>query len=130
MEGSPQEPNAAQAMQIAEAAMKVAEEAKSAAEAKAPMEKAIQEEAEAQGVKLDKEERELMAQAFIAQLEARGAFGELPSGEPATTEPAQSPASAEPSTEPVAPPAEQHPQPPAAEEPPVKKSVAERFQGR
>ncbi len=123
----PEEPTAAQAIQIAQAAMKAAEEAKTATEAQQPVEAAIAEEGEAQGIKLDDEQVEAIASATIAQLDARGAFG--PGTESPETPP-QPPTAPEGGVE-VPAPAEQQPGPPAApvEEAPAKRSLAERFQG-
>ncbi len=122
----------AKLQQIAEQANKTAEEAKTAAEARAEVKETVKEEGEAQGLKVDEQTAELLANAVVSQLEARGAFG-------APAEPA---APAEPVVpgEPAAPAAPVEPAAPAApapeptglgdEQPPKRKSLAERFQGK
>ncbi len=120
---------------IAEGANKTAEEAKTAAEARAEVKESVKEDAAAQGLKVDEQTAELLANAVVAQLEARGAFGGAPAepvpptGEPAAVPPAAPPAPAPaPASEPPTAPT---PDPTGmADEKPGKKSLAERFQGK
>jgi hypothetical protein len=128
----------AKLQQIAEQANKTAEEAKTAAEARRDVKDNVIEEGEAQGMKVDEQTAELLANAVVSQLEARGAFGAPPAGgepavpptgEPAAVPPAVPPAPAPaPASEPPAP----APDPTGLgdETPPRKRSLAERFQGK
>jgi hypothetical protein len=109
-------------MAIAQEALKAAEAAKTAAEARPAIEAAAEEEAEAQGTKIGEDESRAIADALIAQMEARGAFTEGTPPEP--------PSAAESGGEPQGGP-EPHPEAPVApeaEESPRKPSLAERFQ--
>lgn len=122
----------AKLQRMAKQATKTAEEAKTAAEARGTVKTAVVEEGEAQGIKVDEETATMIANVTIAQMEARGAFGNMP--EPAPAAPA--PEGGEPAPAPV--PVEGEPPPPPAEgevqeeafEPPQKKSLAERFQNK
>ncbi|HEX3561826.1 MAG TPA: hypothetical protein VHU24_03220 [Solirubrobacterales bacterium] len=123
---------------IAEQANKTAEEAKTAAEARADVKETVQEEGEAQGLEVDEQTAELLANAVVSQLEARGAFG-APAVEPAAADPTvpDPAAAAVPPAAPAAPAPAVASEPPAAdpigpgdEQRPARKSLAERFQGR
>lgn len=117
---------------LAEGANKTAEEAKTAAEARKDVKDNVIEEGEAQGLKVDDQTAELLANAVVSQLEARGAFGQPPAGgEPPP--PAGPPA--DPAVPPVVPEPGAAPPPPdptglGDELPPSRKSLAERFQGK
>lgn len=127
---------------LAEGANKTAEEAKTAAEARRDVKDSVIEEGQAQGLKVDEQTAELLANAVVAQLEARGAFG-APAAEPAVppdpTGPPAAPVDAPPAAPaaPVLAAASEAPAPPVTPDPtglgdekPGKKSLAERFQGR
>lgn len=114
---------------MAEQATKTAEEAKTAAEARETVAESVKEEGEAQGIKVDQETAEMIASVTIAQIEARGGFGQ-----PAEEAP---PAPAAEGAPPVTPPEGEAAPRPAPEEvqeeafePPRKKSLAERFQNK
>lgn len=141
MEASKQ-PTPAEMMAILEAATKAVDEANSKAEAQSEASDAAKEEAAAQGHQISKEEADVIAEAIITQFEARGAWkadegsatGDGSSGgaeQTQVTSPAapQTVPPAQPGAEPPQPPAADHP-PEGVEEPPVKKSLAERFQGK
>jgi hypothetical protein len=139
------EPTVAQAMEIAKAAMEAAQRAEEKSERRVDAEAAAAEEAEAQGVSLSTEQQEAIADMTVAKMEQLGAFGP-PEGEgegegegdalaQGVEAAAGSPQSGNGSGGEGAP-AQQQPQPPTggvegpADEPPVRKSLAERFQGR
>lgn len=134
----PKEPTTAESMAMAQAAMKAAEEAKTAAEARPAVKAAVEEEAEAQGLNISEEEAQMIANTMITALESRGAFSgsqAQPEGEAPPVVP-EGEAGAEGGTGGVAPPAGEHVEPPTVapgeepEEAPRRKSLAERFQGR
>jgi hypothetical protein len=119
---------------LAEGANKTAEEAKTAAEARQDVKDNVIEEGEAQGLKVDEQTAELLANAVVSQLEARGAFGQPPAGgdqppvDPAVpVDPAAPPAPVAP--DPAGPPAPD-PTDLGDEQAPARKSLAERFQGK
>lgn len=139
MEGSntPAAPSAedfAKLQQMAEQALKTAEEAKAEGKSKAEQQQAaaatIQEESEAQGMgTMTDEQANMIASATITQLEQRGAFGEAPelaSSAPAPPMPVPGPQSEQrPAAE-----GEGEPEGGPVEEAPRRKSLAERFQGK
>lgn len=121
---------------LAESANKKAEEAQTAAEARRDVKDDVIEKGEAQGLKVDEQTAELLANAVVSQLEARGAFG-APAAEPAApadpTAPAAAPAAAPPAAPAApAPAAASDPAPPVepVQQQPGKKSLAERFLGK
>lgn len=121
----PKEPTAAEAMSIAQEALKAAEAAKTAAEARPAIEAAAEEEAEAQGTAIGEDETRAIADALIAQMEARGAFSDPTAQAPPTAVDGDSGA-APPGNQPEGEP--QSPAAPEAEDAPRKPSLAERFQ--
>lgn len=123
---TPKEPTMAEIMEIAKAAQSTAEEAKTAAEAKASVAATVEEEAEAKGLEITEDQAKMIAGITIAELERRGAFpdpGEGGGEPPAPVEGEQPPPPVEGA--PPVPPAP--PAPP--EQAPEKKSLAERFRG-
>lgn len=135
----PKEPTTAESMAMAQAAMKAAEEAKTAAEARPAVRAAVEEEAEAQGLSISEEEAQMIANTMITALESRGAFSggsQVPPEGEAPPVVAEGEAGAEGGAGGVAPPAGKHVEPPTVapgeelEETPRRKSLAERFQGR
>lgn len=122
---------------LAEGANKTAEEAKTAAEARQDVKDNVIEEGEAQGLKVDEQTAELLANAVVSQLEARGAFGQAPADPPAPVAPGADGGAAGATGVAPAPTPEPEPVPPAPnptglddEQPPARKSLAERFQGK
>jgi hypothetical protein len=117
-------------MEIAQQAMKAAEEAKTAAEARTAVKESVKEDAAEQGLQLSEAEAEMIANMTIAQLEQRGAFGESAAGQGAEAPPAPQ---ADDLTANQQPPEGQSPPAPqqgltTPEEAPRPKSLAERFQ--
>jgi hypothetical protein len=124
-------------MAMAQEAMKAAQEAKTAAEARPKIDAAVEQSAEDQNVNLSDEDRKAMVDALVSELESRGAWGEPPA--PVETPPP----SGEGAQPPPAPPAETPPaaegeaKPPEApegegapvESPPRRPSLAERLSG-
>jgi len=123
----PQEPSLADVMAMQEQLLKAVQESSTPAEARENIEDELERQTDAGKIELTEEQRKSIAETTIAMLEERGAFGsasEEPPAEPVET-PVEPPdggggaAEGEPaSTE------------PSSDEPPVRRSLAERFQGR
>lgn len=147
----PAEPTLAQVAEIAEKAAQAAAEAKTMAEAKRDVAKAVEDESERQGVTISKEDAQQIGDAIIAGMEARGIFADEasqtpPAGPPESNPPTPGPASSEPpsQSEPSSPgttpasPAPSMQTPPDENQPsggdkdhtPRKRTFAERFVGR
>jgi hypothetical protein len=114
---------------LAESANQKAEEAKTAAEARQDVKQEVIDKGEKEGLKVDEQTAELLANAVVSQLEARGAFG-APAAEPEPDPSAAPPATGAPAVPEPGPRPAVPPDPTVVEEPPKKKSLAERFQGR
>lgn len=111
----------------ADRSLEIAERAESKADAKAD----VKEDVKAQG--LDEAAAEQYASAVVAQLEARGAFGQAqPPVDPTVAGAAPLSEGSATTPPPVPVEGEQPPvaEPPTVEEPPKKKTLAERFQGK
>ena len=130
----PKEPTMAELAEMSQKAMAVAEEAKTAAEARADVQQAVETEAEDKGYEISEEQAKMIAGVMIAEMEARGAFEPQAGSAPAAVD--EGATGPEPGAEPVGEPAGEGveaPAPPPAEgseQAPRRKSLAERFQGR
>jgi hypothetical protein len=139
------DPTPQEMMAVAEKAQKTAEEAKTAAEARRDVAAEVQVEGEKQGFDITEEQAQMIADVFIANLEARGAFPEDQSpNEPPTPPPPGTEApevEGSPAPQPAPPAGAQPPAPggegaeppaptPGPDQEPRPKSLAERFQRR